>query len=241
MQCVDPFELTLYGADWLLRFGWLGLAMDMTQRFAARSALGLLLTSVMASLAFGQSAAPDGRGSAGKATVVIAVDLREQTSLRDVPQVGDVLFRRIDRYQSRANDDYDLAIKGSVASDWKSVFGRPDDNRAPQLFAIEPGTYVIEKINIGSGPTTIGPGIDAGSHAPRFGTFTVRPGEVLNLGRLVVHMHWHEGYFDAKVEDNTADARHGLAESSPQLAARLQTRLITVVPKLPFRAGGGRL
>jgi hypothetical protein len=87
----------------------------------------------------------------------------------------------------------------------------------------------------------MGPGIDAGSQAPRFGNFAVRPGEVLNLGRLIVHMHWHEGYFYAKVEDNSADARHVLAESNPQLVARLQTRLISVVPKLPFQAGGGRL
>jgi hypothetical protein len=152
-----------------------------------------------------------------------------------------VFFRRIDRYQNRAQGDYDLGIKGSVASDWKSVLGQTDDNRVPHVFTIEPGTYVIEKINIGGGPTTMGPGIDAGSRAPRFGSFTVRSGEVLNLGRLVVHMHWHEGYFYANVEDAAADARRVLAGNNPQFVARLQTRLINVVSKFPFQAGGGRL
>jgi hypothetical protein len=72
---------------------------------------------------------------------------------------------------------------------------------------VEPGTYVIEKINIGGGPTTVGPGLDARSHTPRFGSFTMRAGEVLNLGRLVVHMHWHEGYFDARIEDSDDETR----------------------------------
>jgi hypothetical protein len=111
---------------------------------------------------------------------------------------------------------------------------------APHIFTLEPGTYFIEKINIGGGPTTVGPGIDARSHTPRFGSFTVRPGEVLNLGRLVVHMHWHEGYFYAKIEDNAADAQRALA-ANQQLAPKLQTRLLTVVPRFLFQAGGGRL
>ena len=201
----------------------------------------LLITVFGSSLASGQSTAR-GRQSAGTATVALAVDLRELTPLRDAPHVGDVFFRKIERYRDRANDDYDLAIRGSVTADWKSVFGNPDDNRMPHIFAVEPGTYIIEKINIGSGPTTIGSGIDAGSRTPRFGSFTVHAGEVLNLGRLVVHMHWHEGYFDAKVEDNTAEARRAVAESNQAaLASRLQTRLLSVVSKFPFQARGGRL
>jgi hypothetical protein len=70
-------------------------------------------------------------------------------------------------------------------------------NRAPHLFNIEPGTYVIETIKIGSGAVTVGPGYDTASHNPRFGIFVARPGEIVNLGRLIVHMHWHEGFFDA--------------------------------------------
>ncbi len=170
---------------------------------------------------------------------MFTVDLRELTSLRDVPHVGGVFFNRIERRQNRVNDDYDLAIRGSVAADWKSIFGGSDDNRAPHVLAVEPGTYVIEKINIGSGPTTIGPGIDPQSHSPRFGSFVVRGGEVLNLGRLVVHMHWHEGYFDAKVEDNTDEARNALADGNQGLGARLQTRLLRVIPRFPFQVGGG--
>ncbi|UFZ01711.1 hypothetical protein LQG66_20540 [Bradyrhizobium ontarionense] len=180
------------------------------------------------------------RTSSEKAIVVLAADLRELTSLRDIDAVGDVLFRRIDRSQGRPDDDYDLAIRGSVAADWKAVFGRGDDNRAPHVFAVDPGIYFIDRINIGSGPTTRGPGLDPQSHAPRFGSFTVRPGEVVNLGRLIVHMHWHEGFFAAKVEDNSADARRALSEANPQAVAKLQTRLIGVVPQFPFQAGGGR-
>jgi hypothetical protein len=214
--------------------------VERAQRVGVLLALILLLSSFGSSLALGQSAA-SGHRPAQSAIVVLAVDLREQTSLRDVPHVGDVFFRRSERRQNRANDDYDLAIRGSVASDWKSVFGGADENRAPHVFAVEPGTYVIEKINIGGGPTTIGPGIDAQSHTPRFGSFVVREGEVLNLGRLVVHMHWHEGYFDATIEDNTAEARRALVDGNRGSAAKLQTRLLRVAPKFPFQAGGGRL
>jgi hypothetical protein len=215
--------------------------MDSPKRLGALAALVLLLTSFGAPQAPGQSPAPQARRGAGeKATVVLATDLRELTSLRDIPMTGDVFFRRIDRYQGRADDDYDLAVRGSVSADWKSVFGGSDENRAPHIFALEPGTYFIAKINIGGGPTTVGPGLDAQSHTPRFGSFTVRPGEVLNLGRLVVHMHWHEGYFHAKIEDNAADAQRALA-ANQALAPKLQTRLLAVVPSFPFQVGGGRL
>jgi hypothetical protein len=214
--------------------------MERAQRVGVLPALVLLLSSFGSTLALGQSTA-SGHQPAQSAIVILAVDLRELTSLRDVPLVGDVLFRRTERRQNRANDDYDLAIRGSVASDWKSVFGGTDENRAPHVFAVEPGTYVIEKINIGSGPTTIGPSIDAQSHTPRFGSFVVQGGEVLNLGRLVVHMHWHEGYFDAAVEDNTAEARRALVGGNQGSAAKLQTRLLKVASKFSFQVGGGRL
>jgi hypothetical protein len=215
--------------------------MESAKRFGALVALVLLLTPFGASTVSGQSPAlKTGRRAAEQATVVLATDLRELTSVRDIAMVGDVFFRRIDRSQGRANDDYDLAVRGSVSADWKSVFGGSDENRTPHIFTLEPGTYFIEKINIGGGPTTVGPGIDAQSHTPRFGSFTVRPGEVVNLGRLVVHMHWREGYFSATVEDNAADAQRVLATNRP-LAAKLQTRLLTIVPRFPFQAGGGRL
>jgi hypothetical protein len=211
----------------------------VNRRIGAFVVLALLLGRFGPSLALGQSAPPP-RAAAQTATVVLAVDLRELTSLRDVSHVGDVLIRRIDRRQGRGPDDYDLAIRGSVAADWKSFLGGADDNRAPHVFTVAPGTYVIEKINIGAGPTTAGPGVDPQGQTPRFGSFVVRDGEVVNLGRLVVHMHWHEGYFAAKVEDNTAEARTALATGHPGLAARLQTRLIKIVPRFPYQMGGGR-
>jgi hypothetical protein len=214
--------------------------MECAQRLGALVAFVLLLGSLGPSLTFGQST-PTRRSPAQASTVVLTVDLRELTSLRDLPHVGDVFFRRIGRRESRAPNDYDIAIRGSVAASWKRVFGGSDENRTPHIFAVEPGTYVIEKINIGSGPTTIGAGIDPQSQAPRFGSFTVREAEVINLGRLVVHMHWHEGYFDAKVEDNTAEVRNALVDGNQGLAARLQTRLLKVVPKFAFQVGGGRL
>jgi hypothetical protein len=216
--------------------------MEGARRVGALAALVLLLSLNESSFVLGQSTA-NGRQPGKTATVVLAVDLREVTSLRDAPHVGDVFFRRIEQPHDRAGGNYDLAIRGSVVADWKGLFGGSDDNRTAHIFAVEPGTYVIEKINIGSGPTTVGPGIDAQTHAPRFGSFSVREGEVLNLGRLVVHMHWHghEGYFDAKVEDNTAEARNAVANGNRGIAARLQTRLLKVTPKFPFQTSGGRL
>jgi hypothetical protein len=211
--------------------------MERTQRVGALATLVLLLGP---SFAFSQTTVA-GRQPAQSATVVLAVDLRELTSLRDIPHSGNVFFNRIERGHSRADGDYDLAIRYSAAAGWKSAFGGPDDNRAPHVFSIESGTYVIEKIDIGSNPTTIGPGVDPQSHSPHFGSFVVRGGEVLNLGRLVVHMHFHEGYFDAKVEDNTDEAGTALAGRNQGLRVRLQTRLMTVIPKFPFQMGPGLL
>lgn len=212
--------------------------MKSVQRAGALAALALL-SSFGPGIAFSQTSTA-ARQPTQSTTVVLAVDLRELTSLRDLPQSGDVFLNRVDRRQRRANEEYDLAIRYSVGASWKSVFGGPDDNRAPHVLVVEPGTYVVEKINIGSNATTMGPGIGADSHTPRFGSFVVREGEVLNLGRLVVHMHWHEGYFDANVQDNTDEARNVLADSKQGLA-RLQTRLLSVVPKLPFELGPGPL
>ncbi len=216
--------------------------MDMSRRLAALI-LALVLCPPFAQTSAQQrlSAQRTPGRSTEKAVVVLAADLRELTSLRDLEHVGDVLFRRLDQAQVPSNDDYDLAVRGSVAADWKRVLGRGDDNRAPHVFTIEPGTYFIDKINIGGGPTTRGPGLDPQSRTPRFGSFTVRPGEVVNLGRLVVHMHWDQGIFTAKVEDNSADAAQAVSQSNPQVAAKLRTRLISVVPQFPFQRGGGRL
>jgi hypothetical protein len=66
-----------------------------------------------------------------KAVVVIAVDLREKTILRDnIRHVGSVFFRRVDNtYDRRAKNDYDFAIQYTVSADWKAVFGQRDENR----------------------------------------------------------------------------------------------------------------
>ncbi|MGJ5208038.1 hypothetical protein [Bradyrhizobium sp. HKCCYLR20261] len=215
--------------------------MDKIRRSMLKIIAVMMLLAV--SEASAQQRPSDGRAASAsneKAVVVLAADLRELTSLRDVDHVGDVFFRRVDRSQGRASDDYDLALRGAVAADWKRVFGRGDDNRAPRVFAVEPGTYYIEKINIGGGPTTRGPGLDPQTRTPRFGSFSIRAGEVINLGRLVVHMHWDKGFFSAKVEDNSADAVQALGASNPQAAARLRTRLMSVVPQFAFQSGGGR-
>lgn len=206
-------------------------------RLARALAVFASLSISAASAVWAQSSSKQ-RESAQSATIIFAVDLRELTSLRDAGHVGDVFFVRSPRGQN-PKEPYDIAIRGSVAADWSAVFGGGDDNRAPRILTVQPGTYVLEKINIGSGPTTAGSGLDA-QNKPRFGSFVVRQGEVLNLGRLVVHMHWHDGYFSAKVEDNTADARKMLAAHNPALAARLQARLLAVVPKFVFQMGGGR-
>lgn len=211
--------------------------MRQIGRASALAAMAFLLTLAAPFSAVGQSA-QKGREAGKSSTVVLAVDLRELTSLRDLSHVGDVFLLRSPRGHN-AKDRYDIAIQGSVAADWGAVFGGSDDNRAPRVFTVQPGTYVIEKINIGDGPTTAGTGTDS-QNKPRFGSFVVRDGEVLNLGRLVVHMHWHDGYFSAKVEDNTAEVRKMLMQQDPALGARLKTRALTVVPKFPFQLGGRR-
>lgn len=177
----------------------------------------------------------------GKAIVVLTVDLREQTLIRDVPHVGDVFFRKFDEtYPRRAKDDYDFGVVGSVAADWRATFGKADDNRAPRVFAIDPGTYVIEKIKIGSTATAIGPGYDPRRGRARFGSFTVRAGDIVNLGRLVIYMEWFDGYFAARIEDNSAAIHEFLSQTNPALDAAVQTTLLSVVPKIAFETGNGR-
>jgi hypothetical protein len=117
--------------------------MESAKRVGALAAVVLLLGPFGSWFALGQTTG-DRRQPAQSATIVLAVDLRELTSIRDVPHSGSVFFNRVEPRQSRANDDYDLAIRYTAAGSWKSVFGGSDDNRAPHVFVVEPGTYVIE-------------------------------------------------------------------------------------------------
>lgn len=184
---------------------------------------------------------PDQGVPQDKAIVVLAVDFREETWLRDVSYVGDVFFRKLDdTYAGRAKTDYDFGIEGSDLADWRATFGGVDENRAPHLFAIEPGRYVIEKINFGSNVTTIGPGFDPTRNRVRFGEFTVAAGEVVNLGRLAILEHWFEGYFDARADDDTAEVHDFLAAKYRKLDAAIETRMLTVVQRFAFHDGGSR-
>lgn len=83
--------------------------MENIQRVGAITALFLLLSSFGSGVAFSQTTATSRRPTQ-TATVVLAVDIRELTSLRDVPHSGEVFFNRIERQQRRANE-YDLAIR----------------------------------------------------------------------------------------------------------------------------------
>lgn len=178
----------------------------------------------------------------GKAIVILAADFREKTGLRDnIPHFGQIRFRRLDDgYAARAAGDYDFGIEYALDADWASVFGRPDANRMPRTFQLAPGAYVIERINIGSGAGPTAPGYDPASKRVRYGGFAVRAGEVVNLGRLVVHMHWYRGVFTTAVEDNTGEVRQRLTEGPPSVAAALRTRLLEAAPQFPFVVGGAR-
>jgi hypothetical protein len=209
-------------------------------RYVSAIALVILAASCAPLPAYRQSAMlqPGATADEGKAVVIFAADIRELTALRDLSQVGDVYFRKVDdTYRTRAQNDYDFGIRGSVGADWGALTGSKDENKAPRVFAIEPGTYVIEKINIGSNATTAGPGYDLETNAVRIGSFAVRAGEVVNLGRLVVHMYWHEGYFALDVADDSAEVR-GLVSAA--LEPKLQTRLLQVAPRTAFAIGAAR-
>ena len=212
----------------------------------------LAVLILVAGLAACGTAPPSGRQAAvlpadqavppDKAVVVIAVDFREGTWLRDVSYVGDVFFRRLDdNYARRAATDYDFGIEGSDAADWRATFGGADENRAPHLFVVEPGRYVVEKINFGSNATTAGPGFDAARNRVRYGEFTVAAGEVVNLGRLALLQHWWEGYFDARADDDSTEVHDFLAAQYKKLDAAVQTRLMTVVRRFAFQEKGSRL
>jgi hypothetical protein len=201
-------------------------------------AVALLISSCAAPAMYRQSwtLGPGDVIPSGKAIVILAADFREQTSFRDnISQSGNVFFRKLDEtYQALPNDHYDFGIEYSVGADWRANLGSSDDNRAPHLFAIEPGKYVIEKITIGSSPKTIMPGYDPRADRANYGIFSVRSGEVVNLGRLVVHMHFYDGYFSAKVEEDADEVRQLLSKSHPTFEAKLQARSIQVNPQFAF-------
>jgi hypothetical protein len=171
-----------------------------------------------------------------KAVVIIAADLREKTSLRDnIPHFGSMFFRKVDSaYDNRDKNDYDFAIQYSLAADWKATAGQRDENRSPRLFQLEPGDYVIERIDIGGGPTTVYRGYYTGSQRASFGRFTVSAGDVTNLGRLVVHMHYYERVFSLVVEDNTSEVSQYIAEHYPSLKMKLKTQQMDVIPRFLF-------
>jgi hypothetical protein len=171
-----------------------------------------------------------------KAIVVIAVDLREKTSLRDnIPHFGSMFFRKVDSgYDNRDKNDYDFAIQYSLSADWKATAGQLDENRSPRLFQLEPGDYVIERIDIGGGPTTVYRGYYTGSKRASFGHFTVGAGDVINLGRLVVHMHYYEKAFSLVVEDNTSEVSQYIAERYPSLKTKLKAQQMDVIARFPF-------
>jgi hypothetical protein len=121
-----------------------------------------------------------------------------------------------------------------IAADWKATAGQRDENRLPRLFRLEPGEYVIERIDIGGEPTTIYRGYYPGLQRASFGHFTVRAGDVSNLGRLVVHMHYYERAFSLVVEDNIADVSQYAAERYPQLKQQLRTQPMDVIARFPF-------
>lgn len=167
--------------------------------------------------------------------VIIAVDIRERTSLREnIRHLGSVFFRRVDAgYAARARGDYDFGVQYTLGADWRGLVGE-DENRAARLFRVEPGEYVIERIDIGSGPTTRIPGFDERTRRALIGGFSIRAGEVKNLGRLIVHMHFREGVFVPSVQDNSAEVAKFLAARYPSLVPLTRTDLIRVVPRVPY-------
>lgn len=171
----------------------------------------------------------------GKAVVVLASDIRERTSLRpDLKHFGQVYFVRIDdSYLARGESSYDFGIEYSLASDWAALASE-DENRLAKVFVIDPGTYVLEKVSIGSSPTTIGRGFNPQTGLVRYGGFQVQAGEVVDLGRLLVHMHFYSGYFSARVEENTTDAQRALGQVFPDLVTSMVSRPLEVAATMPF-------
>ena len=207
-------------------------------RFLTLLTLVCLLTACAAPATFRQQAEPprDALDLNRRALVVLAADLRQAGTeiFGDSGQMGDVYFRRLDAaFRDRPATDHDFGIEYALGADWAALAG-PDENRAPKIFALRPGSYILHKINIGTWPTTPPGSFDPVSGEVYYGVFEVRAGEVINLGRLVVHMHFKQRYFAARVEDNTDEARQVLATAYPDLAPRMTTRPLRVAERMPF-------
>jgi len=202
----------------------------------AALALALSIAACATPPTYRQATVPSaGAPADGKAAVLIAVDFRETTSLRDgIPHMGRMYFRRIDGgYGERPNGDYDFGIEYSISADWAAVFGSPDRNREPRLFEIDEGVYVVERIEMGDGGLiTPLKGYDPIAKRARYGTFTVRRGEVVDLGKVVVDMMWRRGLFGTSVEDNGTAAYDLVASRG---LSGVQSRPITMAPMFPFK------
>src|SRR5687768_2179365 len=94
--------------------------------------------------------------AADKAVVILAVDFRERTSLRsNIAHMGKLYFRKVDAgYGTRPPNDFDFVVDYSLAASWRAIGSDRDENRVARILQINPGKYVIERIEIGAGPAT---------------------------------------------------------------------------------------
>ena len=170
-----------------------------------------------------------------RAVVVLAFDAREQTNLRNLDHMGQFFFRKIeDDYEQRAKNDFDFGYQYSVSADWGSMTG-VDENRVPKVFFLDPGLYVVERIIIGQSASTFYPGFSRKSGRATYGYFAVKPGEVINLGRLVVQMYWNRGTLSAFVRDDIEEAKAALSKYNLHLEDKIVVRPITMVESFPFK------
>lgn len=170
-----------------------------------------------------------------KAVVILTTDFREVTSLRVIPTDGSVRFRRLDeRYDPLEKDKADFAAEFSLAANWKGVAGQPDANRLPRVFQIDPGTYVIERISMGSNISSVPPGYMAAYDRVTMGSFSVKAGEVVHLGRLMVGLYWREGRLSLQVDNNIDQVKAHLQGPYAALLERMQTRLMSTEGGVSF-------
>ncbi|MCF6199101.1 MAG: hypothetical protein L3J67_06820 [Hyphomicrobiaceae bacterium] len=106
----------------------------------------------------------------------------------------------------------------------------------PRIAELSPGTYRLMEFNyrIGHGGRTVEN--KAGMKGLPLASFTVRAGEVVYLGKFIAATTTNAALFnttrkfDLMVKNDAPTARAYLSQKSPELAAKMKTRLITISP-----------
>jgi hypothetical protein len=127
------------------------------------------------------------------------------------------------------------ALATAEPPDASSIILTADDEAHPYIARVRAGRYELRSFAFGVGGQLYSS--SNGLRGLSLAEFSVEPNEVLYVGHLLVKtenglLGTLRNDFRLAIESHEAAARSYVARSNPALAARMQTRLITLAPML---------